>query len=141
MRRLLIASALAHVLISAFTVIPTTVKVITSGGGPFGFALMVLPVTLPLSLSALFGPVAIFTTWMDFKSSKKIFILICLLISLSAILLFFFIPTLPFFLVLMPATVLPLVSLSKENMVKRLILLNTLLIICTLATAFYFGLF
>jgi len=111
--------------IVAFAVWPITIQVMVQGVGRSGLEKVLIPILIPLCFSVLFGMVGILSVYTNYHKLKKYYIGAHLIIVLSCIATYVFIPVMPFSLILAPLVLILLVNLSKKTINWQILLFNS----------------
>lgn len=101
-------------IILSFTIaIPLTIKTIETGGGPWGFGVIGLPILLPLSTYFLFGITGIMNQ--NEERQRKLFIASQIISFATGIISYTIFPVLPWIVILVPLIVGIVSIANKKN--------------------------
>lgn len=106
------------ILLSSTVVVPLTIKTIETGGGPWGFGIIGLPVLLPLSAYLLFGLAGVVS---GDARQRNLFItahFVTIIVGLGSLLVF---PFYPAFFALIPI-VLAILGISNKKYFRHYLL-------------------
>ena len=118
-------SGMVLIIIITFIVLPITLQVMVQGVGGLGLEKVLIPILIPLCFSVLFGIVGILSLLTDYHKLKKFYIGAHLIIFLSCIATYVFIPVMPFSLIVAPLVLILVVNLSKKNINWQILLFNS----------------
>jgi hypothetical protein len=123
---------LLQTIICLLVIVPFTVSVMRTGGGPFGFGALLLPAVLPLSFAGLFGIYGILDYESNFSRTKRLLVLTHVITAVAGVASFLFIPVFPFAFAAIPIAVMLLAGMSKENVGQKILITNALILSCFL---------
>ena len=118
------------ILISISVIVPLTVQVIKSGGGPFGFGALLLPAILPLSICTVFGLFGMIDYEKNFRRIKNLFIIGHVLTAIIGIGIFLIIPIYPFLFIAIPIAWVLITTMTRENVGRQILINNGLILTC-----------
>ena len=124
-------------IICLLIIVPLTVSVVRTGGGPFGFGALLLPAIVPLSFSALFGLFGILDYEKNFSNTRKLMAVVHVITAIAGVATFVFMPVFPFAFVAIPIAAFLLVGMRKENLGQKILITNTLILLCLLAVLYF----
>jgi hypothetical protein len=133
-----ITVGLTQTILCTLTIIPMTFSIIKSGGGPFSWGLMVLPIVIPLSFSALFGLFGFFYFYQNYEITKRWLRRTHILTGIAGTLSFVIMPIFPALIVSIPLAIWLLETMTKENIGEKLLITNGLILTCIITYLAFF---
>ncbi|MCB0374726.1 MAG: hypothetical protein KDD04_02285 [Sinomicrobium sp.] len=116
--------------INAVVIIPEILHILATGKGGFGYGILLLSVTLPLSYMSVFAILGFLDYRRGFSRIKKWLIAAYITAVAVCALSFLWVPMVPFSLAGIPLFIALSLKITHENIGKRIALTNAIALLC-----------